>query len=380
MNTDLERAHALSERLVAARADHRRAEHALAVLLAELVADQLFRPLGYASVEEFAADRLDLTARQTRDLVRIGRALPRLPRLDAALAAGELDWTKAREIVRVATEATEAEWIQRAKEVPSRVLERLVAARNLGESPPEAGDPAGLAPALRTLVARMESADYDMVRVALAAMRADLDADTDALGDGDLLARIVEQWLHTRKEHTDDVPSPGHERYRVTIEHCPSCGGNQLADAEVSDTVIDEARCDAEVVDLRPGPKQGHVSRTVPPAIRRMVMARAKWRCEVPGCRSRLWLDIHHLTLRSEGGTHDPRGLVCLCSGHHRSVHRGYLGIERSQDGRVQVVRAPQRCGPHRCTESEAEGRVVTPGEAEGPPAAESHCERGVFG
>jgi hypothetical protein len=343
MNTDLERAHALSERLVAARADQRRAEHALAVLLAELVADQLFRPLGYASVEEFAADRLDLTARQTRDLVRIGRVLPRLPRLDAALAAGELDWTKALELVRGTTDTTEAAWIQRAKEVPSRVLERLVAARSRGESPPEADDPAGLAPALRTLVARMESADYDMVRVALAAMRADLDADTDALGDGDLLARIVEQWLHDRKERADDVTSPGYERYRITIEHCAKCGGNQLADAEVSDTVIDEARCDAEVVDLRPGPKQGHVSRTIPPATRRLVMARAKWRCEVPDCRSRLWLDIHHLTLRSEGGTHDPRGLVCLCSGHHRSVHRGYLGVDRAQDGSVRVVRGPHR-------------------------------------
>jgi hypothetical protein len=189
----------------------------------------------------------------------------------------------------------------------------------------------------------MESADYDMLRVALAAMRAELDADTDALGDGDLLARIVEQWLHARKEHADDVTSPGHERYRITIEHCAACGGNQLADAELSDTIIDEARCDAEVVDVRPGPKQGHVSRTVPPATRRLVMARAKWRCEVPDCRSRLWLDIHHLTLRSEGGTHDPRGLVCLCSGHHRSVHRGYLGVDRAQDGSVRVVRGPHR-------------------------------------
>ena len=49
MNPELELALALSERLVAVRNSHRRAEFDLAVLLAELVAGEHFRPLGYAS-------------------------------------------------------------------------------------------------------------------------------------------------------------------------------------------------------------------------------------------------------------------------------------------------------------------------------------------
>jgi transposase len=39
------------------------------------------------------------------------------------------------------------------------------------------------------------------------------------------------------------------------------------------------------------------------------------------------------LTLRSEGGDHDPDGLILLCSAHHRAQHRGQLII----DGRVST-------------------------------------------
>jgi hypothetical protein len=47
----------------------------------------------------------------------------------------------------------------------------------------------------------------------------------------------------------------------------------------------------------------------------------------VPGCRHASFLDLHHLVLRSEGGTHDPDTLVTLCAAHHRAEHRGQLVI-----------------------------------------------------
>jgi hypothetical protein len=39
-------------------------------------------------------------------------------------------------------------------------------------------------------------------------------------------------------------------------------------------------------------------------------------------------LDIHHVDLLSEGGTHDPDRLIVLCGAHHRAQHRGQLIIE----------------------------------------------------
>ena len=71
----------------------------------------------------------------------------------------------------------------------------------------------------------------------------------------------------------------------------------------------------------------------IPPAVRRKVLRRDGGRCVVPGCRHATNVDIHHLTLRSEGGGHDEDGLVVLCSAHHRAQHRGHLLIE----GRVST-------------------------------------------
>jgi hypothetical protein len=47
----------------------------------------------------------------------------------------------------------------------------------------------------------------------------------------------------------------------------------------------------------------------------------------VPGCAHGAFVHLHHIELRSEGGTHDPERLVPLCSAHHRAVHDGRLVV-----------------------------------------------------
>ena len=49
--------------------------------------------------------------------------------------------------------------------------------------------------------------------------------------------------------------------------------------ADVSDTVAAEAMCDAEILNMRPGPGQGHVTRAVPEVTRRKVFSRACCLC-----------------------------------------------------------------------------------------------------
>jgi hypothetical protein len=59
-------------------------------------------------------------------------------------------------------------------------------------------------------------------------------------------------------------------------------------------------------------------------------MRRDGSRCVVPGCRHAVFVDVHHVALRSDGGSHDPDSLVVLCGAHHRAVHRGALIVEGS--------------------------------------------------
>jgi hypothetical protein len=312
----------LHTQLRAARRAHQRAEFSLAVLLCELKSTGRYTERGHTSVESYAEAELDLTLRQTRDLVAIGRHMRELPALAAAFSDGRLSATKAREVARVATPDTDAAWTERACVSTSRVLERQVAAARRGETPPP--DPAALPASPRVLLRfDVSAADAEVIRATLARLRLQggFGADCD---DGVLLADLARSALIDLEQ-----APPTAERFRVSIHHCPSCESTHLGDPQAphaSDhTDLACAECDAEMLDLTvPKPRLTHA---IPPATRRKVFEQHGHRCAVPHCRNRLWLDLHHIRPRSQGGDHRAANLICLCSGHHRLLHEGALAL-----------------------------------------------------
>jgi len=74
-------------------------------------------------------------------------------------------------------------------------------------------------------------------------------------------------------------------------------------------------------------------TQTIPPALRRRVMRKDGGCCRVPGCQQAVFVDVHHLELRSEGGRDTLENLVTLCAAHHRATHHGQLVVERSASG-----------------------------------------------
>ncbi len=74
----------------------------------------------------------------------------------------------------------------------------------------------------------------------------------------------------------------------------------------------------------------GRAKQTITPATRRAVLLRDQHRCTVPGCRNALFVDLHHIELRSEGGGRDADNLITVCAAHHRAAHRGELHISGS--------------------------------------------------
>ncbi len=346
-------ARSLDERLVAARKVQRGADHRLAILLAELADAGGFRLLGYASIEQYAVAALELTSRVTRDLLRIGRSMPELPRLNAALAAGEVDWTKAREVVRVATAQTDASWTARAKTMSARVIEREVAAARIGDPSPTGEPDPELRPARARHSFEMEAADAEVLYQALAVLRARSDLGREEIDDGALLACMARQIVATAdpaEPANATAESPTGERYRIVLQQCPSCQRFDAPEGEVSETIAGEAACDAEIIDMQPGRTERHATRAIPLVLRRKVLHRAKWKCEVPDCRNRLWLDVHHTEPWVECRTHDFGKLLVVCGAHHRAIHNGFLSVAVRPDGCVAVEHADGRksVGPAR--------------------------------
>jgi hypothetical protein len=105
--------------------------------------------------------------------------------------------------------------------------------------------------------------------------------------------------------------------------------------------------------DVRPS----RARESVPPALRRAVLARDRHRCTVPGCTHATFVDVHHVQPRAEGGCNEASNLRVLCSAHHRAVHRGELLIDLERDGSLRFRHAdgaaygdpfiPQRIDAH---------------------------------
>src|SRR6186713_2035087 len=84
--------------------------------------------LGYGDVYQLARCRLGLSLRSSRERIRVGRALRELPRLFSALMAGDVTYSRVREVTRVARPDTERQWLDAACELSMRHLERCVVA------------------------------------------------------------------------------------------------------------------------------------------------------------------------------------------------------------------------------------------------------------
>jgi hypothetical protein len=368
---DWQRAHAELERLARTRA---RLESEEGYWLLSALRSRAHVELGYGSFAEYVERLFGYDARSAKEKLRVAEALEQLPDLRRALSEGALSWSAARELTRVATAETEAQWLEAARGKTLREVERQVSGRRPGDRPRDAARDQALRHVLRFEVG---AETLGAVREAMVKLRRDsgsaLDDDAALL----LMAR------HVLGGPTDD----GRSSYQMLLSVCERCGRGELEArgelVEVGPEVVEMASCDAQRIravevehhaelgaerhsvthvghegdhapqhesvtrvgrngraqaeaehDVRRG---GHAepraTQDLPPAIRRSVMRRDRGCCVVPGCRNAVFVDVHHLSPRSEGGDHDPDGLAVLCAAHHRAAHRGQLLIE----GRVST-------------------------------------------
>ena len=348
------RASRIHESLKEAVRRHRSSHRDIAVGLFEMQEGRFFRSLGYSSVVHYAELEFGFTVRKTWDLVSIGRRLQELEQLDGAFARGEIGWTKVREIARVATLETEQAWLETAGRLSSRKLEALVSRCRFGDDPGAVEQIPDLAPVRFDVTYTLEAVHYDLLARAFARLR--LLGGGVELTESQLLGALAESLLSGLECGCCDRDLPS-ERYRVVVHRCPDCLSTWQetvsSRAEVPPYLAEMVQCDAEVsmgsrsseeAGAGRGTSCGHrTSRTIPPATRRWVLDRDERRCQAPGCRSRLWKDIHHLKPLCEGGGHDESNLTVLCTLHHELVHQGKLRVERAPDGSLRWFRRDGR-------------------------------------
>jgi hypothetical protein len=338
--------------------------HKCAVLwFAEVQRRGLYRQLGHASLQLYATQALGFSDNRYYQFKRLAADLDRLPVLREAVEAGEIGWTKALQVARVATAANQAAWVAKAATTGRRELEMQVRqARKRRPSAPSA--PA--APAAQLDLGTAAQLDFDPAAQSVFGAPAQPVADPPTTislrADGIRLARfeaLVEKahklgLVPAGADRLDLVlagleslvsAAGGHARpsgpaTQIVVRQCPDCeraavttsrGEQQLAPAQ-----LETLTCDARV--QRPGkPNRA----TIPPSVRAAVLARDRHRCATPGCRSTHFLEVHHVMPRGQGGSNRAENLVTLCSRCHGFVHEGGGGFAAALEGALGQALAP---------------------------------------
>ncbi|MFH2051778.1 MAG: HNH endonuclease [bacterium] len=335
------------------------ARHCAVLWFADVMARGLYRDLGFASIQIYAQKELGFSKTRTGDFVRMARKLDDLPEVKKSLESGKLGYTKAREIIKVATPATEMDWVKTACTTPrDRLVEDVARVRaqaadlrtspGQGELIPAAPHQRRLAAAVPVKVslemtpeqfARFEALQEKLARSGVGGDRverilAGLDSLLeDAQGGGQVNTEAGAQATPS----TDAVdasagapatlPKPAPQgaprgtSFQVHVLQCPECG-RFSASTSRGDLALGPGDAGRLTCDSRSeNPRTRRNMATIPPRVRRRVLARDGHRCQGPGCTNTRFLEVHHVRPRARGGTNRPDNLITLCSACHRHLH-----------------------------------------------------------
>ena len=296
------------------------------------------RELGLATFVEYVERILGYAPGAARERLRVADALVALPKLQAAMAAGDVSYSAARELTRVATVDTEDAWLAVAAKHTVRDIEDMVSGRHRGSLPDDPPDPAARLHELRLLVPAGVLGKFTAARRALE------ETSGHPLTDGDLLATLCDGQLAGAEGGDAAASRP---MYQIAITRCPDClrawhdvAGHTI---EVSGAELAQASCDADLLGRVDGDKPARLTKSIPPRTRRAVLRRDRGRCIVPGCRNARYVDVHHLIARAKGGKHTPTTLAALCSAHHAAAHDGRMRVEGTAPGKLRFTHADGR-------------------------------------
>jgi hypothetical protein len=286
--------------------------------------------------------------------------LESLPRVSAAMARGEVSYSKVRAITRVADAATEELLLSIALHGTAHHVETTV--RCFRRAQQAEALYAAMEDAYREQRVSAETSTPKRPNISAGTptpQRPDVSAETSAASDdptpgeqpsfsarrADALARIAESFL----AHGAHALASGERHHLVVHVDAETLRDSRDGRCEHEDgpsLAVETARrlgCDASMVavleDENGEPLNvGRKSRTIPPSIRRALHSRDKERCRFPGCTNKHYVDGHHIKHWADGGETRLSNLVLLCRYHHRQVHEGGVAVQVLNDGALRFT------------------------------------------
>lgn len=308
----------LDARLRRAVALEQRLDAELGPLLRRVAGRRLYRLRGFPTLEAYARERLGISPRKARALLRLERVGDRCPALVEAYRDGALSWVQAHAIAPLlffdGAPFWGGAWVERAGFVSVRRLEDDVE---------------------RALV--LAESDPGILRIGGGVPPCECCNDPDAPEEAE---------RQTGAQHASDdescrisfsLPTDVARFFRAVLltvrRRIEAASGRSATPGEAFEAMLDHALAAWQVRD--PELRTDH-----------RVFERDGWRCQFPGCSSLRNLHGHHIRFRSKGGDDDLSNLVALCAWHHqRGVHARIVRVSGRAPGKLRFELGVRREG-----------------------------------
>lgn len=270
--------------------------------------------LGFPSITAYADACFKYRRSETREHLRVAKALTELPRCREAFATGRLSWSCLKQITRVASNESEGEWIEFVAKQPVRVVFAAVkhAERTGSDRPSEKNY--GLPNLEETIVLRLSLADAEKLRQALRRLEPEI---AERLGKDHATLEETVLYLAERVLRGEQpAPPKDGPPYALVYQACASC---RAAGVHTDEGLV-------EVDDDTLERVEAEVAPPTPPAMRRKILLREGLRCANPHCTNPAD-HCHHIRPRSEGGPTEPSNEIAVCATCHALIHAGLLEV-----------------------------------------------------
>jgi hypothetical protein len=314
---------------IAAASQFFNSEARLLTILQRMDELRAYRDLGHTSLMAYAVKSLKLSESTALNLINVARKAVQVPELKREIEAGELSVCMARKIVPVLTQANQSLWIEKAKTLTTRALEREVATVRPQEATPER---------IKFVTAQRVAMSIGLNEPALQALRRVQDLESQRQMRPVSLEDTVIALCAVYLEKNDPIAKAARARRRAeekantqnkteTSGKGESAAGPSVQATPPEPTLRTPKAINSDVTRQTRTP--------IPARVLHEVQLRDGSQCahrDLTGhrCAQRRWLQIHHIVPVVRGGGNEPGNLLTLCSAHHQMEHSAYLRGQRS--------------------------------------------------
>lgn len=309
----------LIDRALTIAKEFRQKETELIAVLQELDASKAYRATGYNSLFQFCVESLELTEHQAYQYITVSRKCTEVPELMVALEDRRITVSKARKLSSVIDPINQKDWIDLAYTQSQKDLESAV--RKQCPLPPVRDHLQILSANEVKLQATLDSDTAKMMERVM-----ELVSEKLPRGEGNSINQSLNAMAREYLKKHDPVLKAQKALGRAKKQRL----GENRFQKQTFNSLNKPRRTGTRATDSSSS-KSYHSQRPkadrspLPSSIKHHVMLRDQGRCRFyrngQRCMSRKFLEVHHKTPVSEGGSDSPENLVLLCSEHHKTIH-----------------------------------------------------------